>query len=382
MSRILIFGDICPDNNYRRLFDIEGQGPFDSSITDFIRTSDFNVANLECPATLSEFRITKTGPNIKALPKDIQVLKNIGINALSLANNHILDYGNQGIRETLSEINKSGLKYFGAGDNEEEARRPLVTKVGSMKIGFLAYAEEEFNLASETEPGANHFDPYISLDQIRNLKKECDKVIVLYHGGIEHYRYPSPELQKKCRAIVDAGADIVTCQHSHCIGTYERHNKGFILYGQGNAAFGYRSKDNNWNEGLIIEYTPEEDLVSLRLLEATPDGIKLADPNRNKERNNEISKDSEVCLDAFELKKKWDKFCDGMKSLDLPLIYGYPKLITRLNRISKNRLISFLKGKKRNLITLEFFRCEAHHEVIRTILENEIKWNKPGQGYR
>ena len=76
-----------------------------------------------------------------------------------------------------------------------------------------------------------------SLDHIQNLKDQCDYVIVLYHGGKEHYRYPSPYLQRVARKMVEKGADLVVCQHSHCIGCYEKYKDSMIIYDQGNFIF-------------------------------------------------------------------------------------------------------------------------------------------------
>lgn len=83
------------------------------------------------------------------------------------------------------------------------------------------------------------------------MKKQCDIAIVLYHGGKEHYRYPSPNLQRICRKIVDKGADLVICQHSHCIGCEEKWNSGVIVYGQGNFLFD-NSNSEFWKTGLLV----------------------------------------------------------------------------------------------------------------------------------
>lgn len=114
-------------------------------------------------------------------------------------------------------------------------------------------------------PGANPFDFLESLDHISNLKQKCDYVIALYHGGKEHYQYLSPNLQKVCRKIIEKGADLIICQHSHCIGCYGRYNNTIIIYGQGNFIFD-RPKNEYWmasllvkvifNDGIDVEYIP------------------------------------------------------------------------------------------------------------------------------
>mgnify|MGYP002235661412 CR=1 FL=1 len=110
---------------------------------------------------------------------------------------------------------------------------PYRISAGDIKIGFISFAEHEFTIASENTPGANPFNEEDAIRVIHSLKNECDYVVALYHGGIEHYRYPSPQLQHRCRRLVDSGADYVICQHSHCIGCYETYDNSTIVYGQG-----------------------------------------------------------------------------------------------------------------------------------------------------
>src|SRR5690606_29065463 len=119
-----------------------------------------------------------------------------------------------------------------------------------IKIGFYVCAEHEFSIASVDSPGANPFDPLESLDHIADLKNECDYVVVLYHGGKEHYRYPSPYLQKVCRKMADKGANLVICQHSHCIGCFEVYKDSTLVYGQGN--FIFNKHDNEYWKTSIL----------------------------------------------------------------------------------------------------------------------------------
>ncbi len=117
-------------------------------------------------------------------------------------------------------------------------------------------------IADEKTSGANLFAPLESMEHILNLKNVCDYVIVLYHGGKEHYRYPSPQLQKICRKMAEKGADLVICQHSHCIGCMEKYNNATIVYGQGNFIFA-GADDEYWNTSLLITVdTDSENSVS------------------------------------------------------------------------------------------------------------------------
>ena len=201
--RISILGDVCPDRSFNRFFRNTNEIVF-NNVSEYINDSDITIANLEAPASDKGNPIEKTGPRLHCKSDDLDALKQIGIDVISLANNHILDYGEEALSDTINKASSIGLSVFGAGKNLEEAAKPLFVEKSGWKIGFLSYAEEEFSIAGKQSFGANLFDPYISLDQIKDAKEECDYLIVLYHGGIEHYELPSPLLQKKCRKIASS----------------------------------------------------------------------------------------------------------------------------------------------------------------------------------
>lgn len=173
---------------------------------------------------------------------------------LTLANNHILDQGAQGLASTMQTLDAAGIAYAGAGHTRAEARKPWIRQVGDQKIGIYCCAEHEFSIAPPDSPGANPFDPLESFDDVASLRKDCDYLIVLYHGGKEHYRYPSPNLQKICRKFVRAGANLVVCQHSHCVGCKEDYQDGTIVYGQGNFLFD-DSDSEFWQTSLLLSVT-------------------------------------------------------------------------------------------------------------------------------
>lgn len=366
---ILIFGDICPDNNYRVLFDKEPQGPFASEIVADIKNSAFVIGNLECPVTNNKTPSVKCGPNLRSEPRNLQLIKELGFGALSLANNHILDYGAQGVCDTLHYCEENNIAFWGGGLNATQASLPLIRQIAGYKVGLLSFAEAEFNLASKSTPGANHFDPYSSFDDVEQLKKQCDFVVVLYHGGIEHCKIPSPLLRKKCQKFARSGADLVLCQHSHCIGTMEKLASATILYGQGNSVFGYRNGDLAWNEGLVVNVDLLTHEISFKLMNATLSGIVYADAISSKCRLEMMRRDSLILQDDSRYYQEWSDFCSKQSSLYLPMLYGWNRIMNKMNRLLKNRLINMLISRHKQRVTMNLLRCEAHHEVLQTILE-------------
>lgn len=199
-------------------------------LIEIIQNADYRIFNLEVPLTDLEQPIPKCGPNLMAPTRCIAGYKAMNIDLLTLANNHILDQGQQGLKSKCEVLESAGIAYTGVGQTPKEAAKPYVFECDGKSIGVYAYAEHEFSIVTEYTAGANPIDLLETPDHIAALKAECDYVIVLYHGGKEYYRYPSPNLQKVCRKLVEKGADLVVCQHSHCIGCEEKIRVGVQLY--------------------------------------------------------------------------------------------------------------------------------------------------------
>ena len=129
--KLIICGDICPTNDYRTLFDAPEK--LFGNVAELIKKSDYAVCNFECPATDSDDKILKTGPSLKAEKRDVKMLAEIGFKAFSIANNHILDYGFQGVIDTLNTAKECNVEVFGGGINENEAQKPLIVDFNCKK---------------------------------------------------------------------------------------------------------------------------------------------------------------------------------------------------------------------------------------------------------
>lgn len=358
--RITIFGDICP---------VDGMKPFNVSID----KDEITVGNLECALTNKPQPVKKAGPVLYAAEEFATSLKEWGFYAVSLANNHIRDCGDEGVRSTLAACKKNGILTFGAGETEAEAGKPLIIEKNGMKVAFLSFSEKEFNYVHDDKAGAIAFDPYESLDKIREVRKEVDALIVLYHGGIEHYIYPSPLLKKKCRKMLEAGADVVLCQHSHCIGTREKYGNGEILYGQGNSLFGYRKGDDSWNHGLLVRLDVAENGVKVKydVLETSEDSaVGLASEEGAERILNKFELESAKLSDEAFLNQSWKEFCRRNKASYLAMVLGFGTNANRVNRLLKNGLVGLMYSRRELNVTHNIIRCDAHKEVLETILDD------------
>ena len=374
---LIICGDICPTTDTEASFKEGLPALLFNNILPVFEKADYVMGNLEFVLTDTPKAIDKAGPILYGATNYIDIIKKAGFNGLSLANNHIKDCGEAGVKTTLETCRNHNLDVFGAGANLNEAKIPLIKVINGVKIGFIAFAEQEFNCASDNAYGANFFDPYEDLDLITEVKNKVDCLIVIYHGGVEYYEYPSPLLQKKCRKFIDKGADFVTCQHSHCIGTLEAYEGKKILYGQGNTLFGYREDNTSWNEGLLVKLNLIKKEGELRIdttlipIHAINKGIKLLDTAEAKQLIDNLQERSLKVLDKDFIQASWEAFCEQKKWLYIPWLFGFNRYFIHLNRILKHKVVKLFYRKKQRATSLNIIRCEAHNEVIQELLKEK-----------
>jgi hypothetical protein len=366
MMQLLIAGDLVPTKSNESLFN-SGQIEtlVGNDLYEIWQSVDMRLLNLEVPLTEQENPITKNGPKLKAPTSTIKGIKDLNPTLVTLANNHILDHGVQGLHSTQTLLQQHHIPSIGAGRNIGEASKPYIIEKDGVSIGIYACADHEFSIATQQNPGANPFDPLESLDHIQRLKAKCDYVIVLFHSGKEHYRYPSPYLQKVCRKMVEKGADLVVCQHSHCIGCYENYQDATIIYGQGNFIFDYLDSEF-WRTGLLVkveitdklavDYLPivkKDHLVRLALGEDS-DHILNGFFNRSKE----------IGIEGF-VEGEYQKFANQRIEDYLRTLSGFGKWASRIDRrIFKGNLLKRQYKKDRLLKVQNYIECESHRELL------------------
>lgn len=371
--KIIIGADIVPTKSNIELFKLgDTEALIGSELKKIISEADMKIFNLEVPLTKVVSPIKKHGPALYADPGSIQGLKGINPDFFTLANNHILDQGEEGLLSTVNLLREFGIAFAGAGQNSAEAAKAYIFCRMGIKIGIYCCTEHEFSIASENSAGANLFDPLESLEHISNLKSQCDYVIVLYHGGKEEYRYPSPYLQKVCRKIVDRGADFVICQHSHCIGCEEKRNNGLIVYGQGN--FLFDDTDNEfWKTGLLIELVIEKSNTSVLYhpLIKKENTVRLADKYAGEKIINDFKNRSLEITDMEFVRQKYNIFAEEKITEYLKCFSGRNGtnwLLRFINKLSgykfTKKYMDLIYREKERLALENFIECEAHRELL------------------
>lgn len=341
-------------------------------LCNIVKDASYRIFNLETPLTDVETPIEKAGPTLRSGIDTVNGYVAMECNLLTLANNHILDHGQQGLKSTCDVLKRNGINYVGIGATSEEAAMPHIFEFAEKRVGVYACAEHEFSIVTECEPGANPFEPLESFDHISNLKKKCDFVMVLYHGGKEHYRYPSPYLQKVCRKMIDKGADLVICQHSHCIGCEEVYNGGTIVYGQGNFLFDH-SNDECWQTSLLIRLDEKFEVSYIPLIKLNH-VVRIA----NEEKKTEIldgfyKRNQEIKQEGF-VEERYKQFAKEMFITQfLPFAGRESFLFRTVNKVCFNKLRETKlkrRYKKKNLVIVRnFVECEAHRELLLKGLE-------------
>lgn len=365
---LILAGDLVPTQRNIELFNNANiEELIGDKLQSLLNDSDIRIINLEVPLTDKEYPIAKNGPNLIAPTSTIKGIKGLNPTLITLANNHILDQGEQGLTSTKHILNKNGIPFVGIGNNLLEASEPYIFIREGLKIGIYVCVEHEFSIATEITPGANPFDPLESLDHIQKLKTKSDYVIVLYHGGKEHYCYPSPYLQKICRKMVKKGADLVICQHSHCIGCYEDYEGAKIIYGQGNFIFDY-SENEFWKTSLIIKVCHDDGLrIEYIPIIKVNNGVRLAEGQVAQDILTAFYKRSSDILQTGFIEEQYRELAKENLQFYLKKLFGFGKWF---NWIDKRLLNSMLLKRKHNnkqiLAIRNFIECEAHRELLLT----------------
>lgn len=336
-----------------------------------LRSADLRIFNLETPLADRWNPIDKCGPNLIASTRSVKGIKALGADFMTLANNHIMDQGRQGLESTLDVLATHGIAFAGAGKTPEEAARPFVFVADGIKVGVYCCAEHEFSIVSGHNAGANPFDPLESPDHVASLKKECDYVIVLYHGGKEYYRYPSPRLQKTCRKLADKGADLIVCQHSHCIGCEETYHGSAIVYGQGNFIFdGFDGNDFTATSLLLRVSIGDKAGVEHIPIARQGCGVLRAEGPQKEKIMSDFLLRSEAIKGGTFVADEYKKFANSMLDKYLIMARGVAHnfIFRAVNKLSGHKFARIYvrrKYKKADRLALRnIIECEAHSELF------------------
>lgn len=285
ISKVIIAGDLFPVKANQKYFVAGDPKPiFGEKICEMFQSADYAVCNLEGVLTDDDTpRDSQKASRItmQAVPQTIQAISALGIKAVTLANNHAMDFGPTGVESTRQTLEKNGIKWFGCGNLSTMRKFETVTLPNGRTVIFYAVCETGNNVPDEQRDGCNIYDEYIVCKELEELKNRCDCLVVLFHGGVENIHWVTPEVRRKFHRMADSGASIVISQHTHAVGEEEWYHGVYLLYGQGNFCLNFTSEKNEWvRNSILLELLVSEDggfSLKKHLTERAGIGITYAD---------------------------------------------------------------------------------------------------------
>lgn len=367
-TNIFIAGDIVNSKNETSFID--------NKLEQVIQDNDFAVCNFEAPVQGEGKKYTKVGSNLSQKKETLEILKKSGFDLLLLANNHMYDYGHEGLTKTITLAKEQNLETIGAGTNYEEAYKPLIKELNGLKIAFINASEAQFGVLDGTnlyETSGYAWINHSLIDEtIIRLKDEVDKIILFAHAGLEHYEVPLVQWQTRYKVLCDLGVDCIIGSHPHIPQGFEVYKNKPIFYSLGNFYFdtvNYANKpDHSFSVNLTITKT---ELLFKLVFHYKKDGkLRLA-------KETEMPFKMETLNNLIHDKSETEKmYIDAYKNTTKKMfanIYASYMLSDSLTRVLKKTILKFTHTSKfrikRELFLQHLNRNETHRWVTTTAIE-------------
>jgi poly-gamma-glutamate synthesis protein (capsule biosynthesis protein) len=252
---LVAVGDVNVCEGVEALITTRDVGFLFDRVRSLLDCADLCFCNLENVFTTATDGIPAQAHLLKARPESLTAIQAAGFNVVSLANNHIFDYREQGLRDTRAALEALEIKACGAGSDLRDARQPVIMEQRGVRFGFLAYTVKGVQSATEQRAGAAVLDMEQMRLDIQALVPQVDHVILSIHAGLEFVDYPHPDFRESCRALVRIGVRLVIGHGPHVLQGAERYGAGLICYSLGNFVFDNALMDlstNKAQEGLLL----------------------------------------------------------------------------------------------------------------------------------
>ncbi|MCI8326913.1 MAG: CapA family protein [Lachnospiraceae bacterium] len=239
----LIFtGDVFLSNYVLHNYERAGiTGVLDAALLEELRGVDLTVINEEFPFSVRGEQAKDKQFTFRVDPSYVKIFQEMGVDMVTLANNHVLDYGDDALMDTLETLEQAEILYAGAGEQREQAMQLQVKEVNGVRIGMLAASrvipEVSWNIENH-QPGVFcTYDPSLLLEKVRAAKNSCDYLFVYIHWGVERNTEPEEYQKNLARQYIDAGADAIIGSHPHVLQGIEFYQGNPIFYSLGNFIF-------------------------------------------------------------------------------------------------------------------------------------------------
>jgi poly-gamma-glutamate synthesis protein (capsule biosynthesis protein) len=258
------------------------------------RQADVAMVNLENPLTDATTPLPDKQFNFKADPESVEVLSNGGVDIVTLANNHAMDYEASGLMETLETLDQAGIHHIGAGRDIKEARRPEILEVKGQRIAYLGYYDADLHAADMTTAGTNSTRKDRIAEDIRAIRKQVDWIVVNYHWGEELAEYPADLQIQLAHHTIDVGADLVVGHHPHVLQGAEIYKGRPIAYSLGNFIFGGNSRSDYDTAVLKVALRDKQMKVEFLPVEVTQYQPRIVSGDRGEQILNQLRERSSL----------------------------------------------------------------------------------------
>jgi len=333
--KLLFVGDIV----------LESEPEFSTVLRELFAEQAICCGNIEAPLRGKGQPIEKTGPVLNQRADAAHLLRRCGFNLFTMANNHICDYGDEGLFETIKAVGEGNT--IGVGE-KEKGYAMVIRTLDGIRYGFLAYGENGYGaLNGERTAGYAWINAPRVPSDIASYREQVDMLIVQVHAGVEMIDAPIPEWRTRYQELIDCGADVVIGHHPHVVQGMEHYRGKPIFYSLGNFYFDGIADTEDWNTGGVLQLEVENgQLDSFHFYTVKKNG-KLLDvmpaqaTEELLEKRNTLLNDTAAYLEYMDVTavEQWHKYHANYyaKAFNGLSNYGLRSLLKHIKRLLFNR---------------------------------------------
>lgn len=358
--KLLFVGDTYIDNEK------------DSILADDLKKTakncDIACCNFEAPIkTESQEAAKEPGVKLSQPCKTAKILKQDGFNLFALANNHIMNYGVNGLKDTLNGIKNLGIDTIGAGLTYEEAYRPYLYEKDGIRIGIINAAEHQYGTIEQYSGQGGHawiFSQKL-FSSILNVRRKCDRIILVCHAGLENVEIPLPEWRQAYMNFIDIGVDIIIGHHPHVVQGWENYKEGVIFYSLGNFMWDSEVVHSSQNPAIAVLLMINREKIEYEIIPIKKENnrIEIKKEERFLEYLNRICG---ILAKKYEYEQRINEICKQEYN------QIYSKQIYRLIRLSEG---SKLKHYLWNIYNVIFKKNKIDEKLLYLWCSDEtLRW--------